>query len=108
MTDDLGPTAKMLAHPKGSLTNMIGIEQTELVERLAKVVAGGDEDIYEWPHYRATAETYIAIVRAYDREQRDQLHERLAPKSDPDDTRDLPVAMTKPVTFKGGLTTDKR
>lgn len=58
----------------------------------------------------AQAAGVIAAVRAYDAERRASVLDvaALVERYDPDDYRDLPVAMTEPVRFKGGLTEGKR
>ena len=80
--------------------------------------------------FRGPARTAITAVRAYDAERRTSVLDVDALKSfdpkspgtlvwlpdgmpsipahDPDDYRDLPVAMTGPVRFRGGLTEKKR
>lgn len=95
-----------------------------------------DANPQQWHDCIVECITFLDIIRAYDREQRDKLNASLAARSefqpqpvtdfdvemgqkefaaaladqraDPDDYRDLPVAMTEAVAFSGGLTTDKR
>lgn len=82
-----------------------------------------------WKRTREDAIAFLATVRAYDAERRASVLDVAAlktfdpaspgtlvwlpdgmpsiPTHDPDDYRDLPVAMTEPVRFKGGLTEGK-
>lgn len=90
----------------------------ELIERVAIALAeDGGELALPWSEYhenfreafRIPARTAIAAVRAYDAERRASVLDvdALVERYDPDDYRDLPVAMTEPVRFKGGLTEGK-
>lgn len=93
----------------------------ELIERVAK--ATWDEmalrhawqmtweQARQYPIHRnaewSRAALAIDTVRTYDREQRAKIDAAIAPVSNPDDYRDLPLSMTADVRFKGGLTEGK-
>ena len=81
MTDDLGPTARALAHPKGSLTMTTETQEQDLIERVAIAIGLASPANVHFTHFLIHAGNAISAVRAFDREQRDKLHERLAQKS---------------------------
>lgn len=60
-----------------------------------------------WKRTCEDAIAFLATVRTYDREQRAKIDAAIAPVSNPDDYRDLPLSMTADVRFKGGLTEGK-
>jgi hypothetical protein len=88
----------------------------ELIERVAKAMWEALPDKTKWHdlsascfmrcNYLDEAIEAIAAVRAYDAERRASVLDAaaLVERYDPDDYRDLPVAMVEPVKFRGGLT----
>jgi len=101
----------------------------ELIERAAKAIYACDRGL-SLQTCMDYADLAITAVRAYDAERRASVLDVDAlktfnpttpgtlvwlpdgmpsiPTHDPDDYRDLPVAMTGHVRFEGGLTTEKR
>lgn len=91
----------------------------ELIERAAKVLHAewmpeegkfeqNSEDYRE--AFRDAARKLVTVVRAYDAERRASVPDiaAMVERFDPDDYRDLPLAMTEAVRFRGGLTEGKR
>ena len=59
-----------------------------------------------WKRTREDAIAFLATVRAYDAERRASVPDiaAMVERFDPDDYRDLPLALTEAVRFRGGLT----
>ena len=79
----------------------------ELIERVKDNIR--DQALLVDTEVHDIALAAITVVRAYDAERRASVLDvaALVERYDPDDYRDLPVAMTEPVRFKGGLTEGK-
>ena len=119
-----------MTHDDELIERVARVLATSNIASIYKRGATPSEADHYWPSFRDDAQAAIATVRAYDAERRASVLDVDALKSfdpkspgtlvwlpdgmpsipahDPDDYRDLPVAMTGPVRFRGGLTEKKR
>lgn len=118
-----------MTHDDELIERVARVLATSNIASIYKRGATPSEADHYWPSFRDDAQAAIATVRAYDAERRASVLDVDAlktfdpttpgtlvwlpdgmlsiPTHDPDDYRDLPVALEQPVRFKGGLTEGK-